>query len=140
MSKFEFYPCRLDCTPAEYAVLLPNAMLQHLCYGGNLYAIAEPVNGHVCVSTHPNPLGHVCTFVPAQHVVKIAPGFIKTGAKVCYVNHNSEDEPYREAVIDAIYEDNSADLDDPHLGKINVDFKDIFPNKAAAMLLASEPN
>lgn len=60
--------------------------------------------------------------------------FIKEGAIVYYVRPECEATPIMRGVVDTVYEDNSADINDKFLGTVNIDFDAIFETEPEAAI------
>ncbi len=59
--------CRLTQNAASYA---PETLVE-ASNAGNIYAVKPAQNGKVFVSTHADPIGHVCSYVYAKDLVYI---------------------------------------------------------------------
>lgn len=133
--KFTPYQCTLIYdNPRPY---LPATMFYHVKNGGKLYAIAQPGNGRILISTHPDPIGHICTYVDASAVVReIMPvntdkSFIHIGATVYYVCPGCADVPVRSGEITDIYDD-TIEIFDDIIGDVCVSKQDLFQSKTEA--------
>lgn len=126
-------------TGANPAPFMPETMAEHVRDGGVLYVVEEPhANGQVFVSTHADPCGHVCTFMPMAMLQRIeepatatGKGFLKPGAEVFYVDPMNAEMPIGKATVDAVYDD-TAELDDKYLGVKTVPVERIFATKKEA--------
>lgn len=66
----EFKPYKVVLKP-EGLKALPESMKTWVAQGNPLFVIKEPTSKSAFVSTHENPIGHLCTFVAAQHCCRI---------------------------------------------------------------------